>query len=245
MTKTQLQFVVETDSTNALLRRLQPQENHAVYAGRQSQGRGQRGNVWLSEPGANLLFSLLWHPDGLPANRQFSLSQATALAVVEFLKRHGVKALVKWPNDIYVADTKICGILIENAVSSKLESSIIGIGLNLNQTEFPATLPNPESLRRLTGETLSPDDAAKEMLECLEELLPMAETEEGREELHRHYMECMYRNDGQPYPYRDVASGNTFHAAIADVEPMGFLLLDDTTGQRRRYAFKEVEFLHP
>ena len=101
---TELRHYTELDSTNAELRRLHPAGNLAIYADHQTGGRGQRGNVWLSAPGENLLFSLLWHPVDLPARLQFSLSEAVALAVVRLLEGYGVCAKVKWPNDIYVGD---------------------------------------------------------------------------------------------------------------------------------------------
>lgn len=245
---TELRHYTELDSTNAELRRLRPAANLAVYADVQTGGRGQRGNVWLSAPGANLLFSLLWHPEGLPARMQFSLSEAAALSVVRLLAGHGVQAKVKWPNDIYVGDRKICGILIENAVGTLLESSIIGIGLNIGQTEFPATLPNPTSLALVGGRagraSLQVADAASQLLAHLEDLLPLASSDSGRARLHAAYLASLYRRDGQPHPYRDPATGRTFRAILADVEPTGLLHLLTPSGLRR-FAFKQVEYLLP
>lgn len=241
-TSTPLRRYRQLDSTNAELRRIAPDGNLAIYADSQTEGRGQRGNVWCSAPGRNLLFSLLWHPRELPARLQFSLSEAAALSVVGLLEGYGIRAQVKWPNDIYVGDLKICGILIENAVGRRLESSIIGIGLNLNQTEFPGTLPNPVSVAQLTGREVKPEEAACRLLHRLEELLPMAGTEAGRMELHGRYMDSLYRFDGAMYPYRDPVTGEVFEARLADVELTGHLLLRLKDGMRR-FAFKEVEFL--
>lgn len=243
-TRTRLRHYRLLDSTNAELRRISSEENLAIYADCQTGGRGQRGNVWLSESGRNLLFSMLWHPQNLPARMQFSLSEAAALSVVLLLKDCGVCAQVKWPNDIYVGDSKICGILIENAVGRQLESSIIGVGLNLNQTEFPDTLPNPVSVAKLTGRETNPAQAACKLVQYLEQLLPMSATEAGRMYLHGRYMESLYRFDGDMYPYRDPATCEVFDARLADVELTGHLLLKCADGMRR-FAFKEVEFVLP
>lgn len=250
---TELRHYTELASTNAELRRLHPAGNLAIYADHQTGGRGQRGNVWLSAPGENLLFSLLWHPVDLPARLQFSLSEAVALAVVRLLEGYGVCAKVKWPNDIYVGDSKICGILIENAVGVLLESSIIGIGLNLNQTDFPPSLPNPTSLALLyrvenagthQGASLQVADVAVRLLSHLETMLPLASTEAGRDRLHAAYLASLYRHDGCQHPYRDPATGQVFRAILADVEPTGLLHLLTPTGPRR-FAFKQVEYILP
>lgn len=246
MARTELLYLDSVDSTNAVLRRMNTRRNVCVFAGEQTAGRGQRGNVWHSAAGANLLMSLLWHPHGIAAPLQFALSEAVALSICGLLDGHGVDATVKWPNDIYVGHRKICGILIENGVSAVVESSIIGIGLNINQTEFPAALPNPVSLRLLTGAVTDVASVAGALLGQLEELLPQAGSEEGRCVLHTAYMSRLYRNDGEPHLYRDSATGREFHATIAGVEPTGHLLLRrEDSSVTQRYAFKEVEFRIP
>ena len=108
-----------------------------VTAYRQTAGQGQRGNSWEAEPGKNLTFSILYRPAGLPPMAQFAMSEAVALAVVDFLGVHGLEAKVKWPNDIYVGDRKICGILIRHSITATcVDYSVIGVGINANQTEF-------------------------------------------------------------------------------------------------------------
>ena len=123
-----------------------------VSALEQTKGRGQRGNRWSSQPGENLTFSLVVKDFRIKANEQSAISQATALSLVDLLSRHEIKARIKWPNDIYAGDEKICGILIENSLKgSEIDWSIIGIGLNVNQTAFPEDLPNPTSMKLCTG----------------------------------------------------------------------------------------------
>ena len=146
------------DSTNEeCRRRISDIDNLSVVAAlSQTSGRGQRGNVWLSEPGQNLTFSIvLKFPVNVMAGElepmhaydQFVLSEIAALSVVDMLAEHDIQAKIKWPNDIYVGDRKICGILIENSLRGEwIQHSIIGIGLNVNQRNFDVTLPNPTSM---------------------------------------------------------------------------------------------------
>ena len=147
------------DSTNSeALRRLPELESGTVLAAReQTAGRGQRGNTWFTEPGKNLTFSIVlkFGEGGLPplrATEAFWLNYVISVAVADFLQSHAIWCKVKWPNDVYVGKNKICGILIENALTGNgLAASVIGIGLNINQREFPQ-LANATSLWSLTGE---------------------------------------------------------------------------------------------
>ena len=117
----------------------------------QTAGKGQRGNGWESAKAENLLFSILFKPSDILAENQFIISQAVTLGIVEYVRSKGITAKIKWPNDIYVNDRKICGILIENSVNgNNLVSSIVGIGFNLNQLTFSPDIPNPVSLSTLT-----------------------------------------------------------------------------------------------
>ena len=244
MTDTPLLHFAETDSTNALLKRMRPPHDMAVYADAQTAGRGQRGNSWHAMRGENLLMSVCRHPLDLHPLCQFSISEATATGVCLLLESYGIDAKIKWPNDIYVGHDKICGILIEHAVGAKVESSIIGIGLNLNQTCFPP-LPNPVSASLLTGERYDIAGAARSLLRILHPLLQLADTKEGRAQLHDGFMSRLYRGDGLYHKYRDTASGDIFLAVITDIRATGHLELRDESGSSRLYAFKEVEFILP
>ena len=151
------------DSTNEeCRRRISDIDNLSVVAAlSQTSGKGQRGNVWLSEAGQNLTFSIVlkFPAKGLKAEMepmlaydQFVLSEITSLAIVDLLADFGIEAKIKWPNDIYVGDRKICGILIENSLRGEwIQHSIIGIGLNVNQRNFDVTLPNPTSMVLCSG----------------------------------------------------------------------------------------------
>lgn len=232
------------DSTNSWLK------SHAaeldapllLTAGNQTAGRGQRGNSWESTTGKNLTASILFRPECFEASRQFAISEATALAVVDTLADLGVDARVKWPNDIYAGNKKICGILIENAIwGTEISQCIIGIGLNINQETFISDAPNPVSVKQLTGIVSDLKEVSSMLAAHFVKRMATTGTDCAHE-LHEEYMRRMWRNDGA-YPFRDKNSGEVYMARISDVEPGGYLILKPETGGCRRYAFKEVEFI--
>ncbi|MBQ7622981.1 MAG: biotin--[Bacteroidales bacterium] len=148
------------ESTNRTARELSGSlDNLSVLAAReQTAGRGQGSHGWTSAPGENLTFSVLFRPLQLDAADILLLTCAVTLGIRDYLFSKDVKARIKWPNDIWVADRKICGILIENRLDAGLVAeSIIGIGFNLNQQGWPPEIPNPVSLRLLTGKEYKPE----------------------------------------------------------------------------------------
>ena len=228
----------ETDSTNRWLQENGGEEDVAVVTDYQSAGCGQKGNVWESEAGKNLLFSILIHPQNVPAHRQFVLSELIALAVSDVLGKYTEGICVKWPNDIYWHDRKICGILIENRLQGKgIRDSILGVGVNVNQDVFRSDAPNPVSLKMITGREYDLRVLMDEIMASFSRYYCLVEQGEY-EHLHEEYLQSLYRREGF-YPYRD-ASG-PFEAKISRIEEDGHLVLTDTDGRSRRYAFKEVE----
>lgn len=153
--KTHIEWIDVLDSTNnESKRRIDSLFDLSVIAAHnQTAGRGQRGNTWLSEPGKNLTFSVVFkYGDDqlryLKAADQKVINDIISSSIVELLSRYGIASRIKLPNDIYVANRKICGILIEHSVrGTDLVHSIIGVGLNVNQTEFDDSLPNPTSMK--------------------------------------------------------------------------------------------------
>ena len=143
-----------------------------ISAVEQTAGRGQRGNIWLSDPGKNLTFSIAVKyggellADASPEN-EFVINGIISLSVVELLAVHGIDARIKLPNDIYVNDKKICGILIEHSVlGSSLVHSIIGVGLNVNQLDFDESLANPTSmLLEVAGDEIHLPSLLEELLD--------------------------------------------------------------------------------
>ncbi|MBQ8099497.1 MAG: biotin--[Bacteroidaceae bacterium] len=232
-----------TTSTNDEARRLLRERNEKyviVTARHQSAGRGQQGHRWESEEGKNLLFSLGVRPTFLAPRRQFLLLQAMSVAICQSLSEVISGFTIKWPNDIYFADLKICGTLIEVGLSgSTMDHCIIGSGVNVNQTLFSAYPPNPVSLRMLTHHS---HDCAALLQAITHRFITHYEAlEKGiTAPLQQAYMQRLYRREGI-HPYQDREG--TFMARILSVEPDGHLLLLTTDQQRRRYAFKEVRFV--
>lgn len=233
------------DSTNNFLksyRPVRPKEMTLVSTDFQTAGRGQANNKWEAEAGKNVIYGILIHPQFLTVNRQFAISQIAALSAKEALEDYTDQLSIKWPNDIYWKDRKIGGMLIENTLCGKsIESSIVGIGLNINQEEFKSDAPNPVSLIQIIGHETERIFVLARAVERFKHYYQKLRN--GEEELiARLYMQALYRNDGF-YPYTD--SNGQFEARIAGVEPTGHLLLQDTAGEIRRYAFKEVRYLIP
>ena len=161
------------DSTNnyasQLLRQSVISEGDVVVALDQTEGRGQRGNTWITEPGKNLTFSIVFTPKFLSPKQQFYLNKAVSLAIVDLLNDVlAINTCVKWPNDIYVGNDKICGILIESGISEHfITSSVVGIGLNVNQSVFEG-LNNTTSIKNLIGKEVELENLLKLLLINLE-----------------------------------------------------------------------------
>lgn len=210
----------------------------------QTAGRGQRGNSWEAEPGANLTFSQLLRPMTIGAVRQFELSMIVSLAIADtldaILAEAGVaqRTAIKWPNDIYVGDSKICGILIENTISGcRIDRSIAGIGININQTRFVSDAPNPCSLRQFTGLSYNLEPLLQRFAEAIADALSAYETAPDPAALNVRYMRRLWRRSGI-WPFA-TPDGTRFEAEIIAVDPDGILTLSPD----RRFAFKEVAFL--
>lgn len=237
----------EVDSTNSYvsLHASELDDMTMVIADRQTAGRGQRGNSWESEPGKNLTFTLLARPKNIRPCEQFSVSEAVALGVVDFLRSAGIPACVKWPNDIYVDNSKISGILIEHSITSTaIEHSRIGVGLNVNQQEFRSDAPNPISMAQIRGTLYDISRVAAAVGTRIEERLGQAYTAEGRAELHDEFKRKLWRGDGAAHPFRRRDDGKTFAGVIKNVSESGPIeILDTETDCVYEFAFKEVEFV--
>lgn len=242
------QKLLEVDSTNRYIRdeaaRLWHLAGDAdaliVSAIRQTAGRGQRGNSWMSASGKNLLFSILLRPSFLPVSRQFQLSQTIALAVKKTAEEYGVAAKLKWPNDIYVGGRKLAGILIETDYASRcIEQAIIGIGLNVNQIRFPRMERTPVSLRMLKGIELDCDEVLGVFCNRFSHYYSML-GHGSHSEIKQEYLDSLIGYKEQLH-YAD-ADGE-FYAMVADVRECGLLVLKKSDGSVREYTFKEVELL--
>jgi len=233
----------ETESTNQSLRLLANAGKLAnksiVWTDYQTKGRGQAGNSWESAPGMNLLCSILFYPFQLPANQSFAVLELAALSVKYTLDEYVSDISIKWPNDIYFQNKKISGILIENDIAEGLITrSIIGIGINLNQTKFESDAPNPVSLSMITGCTFD-IEAVLNQLHANFTLLA-SEFESGMiDRLHQKYCASLYHRDGF-HTCKDI-KGDFFQARIHSIEPSGHIILEHQDGTLSRYGFKEVQ----
>ena len=217
----------------------------------QTHGHGQVNTVWESARGENLLFSFLFRPQHITAGEQFFLSEIACLAVAHTLDAYTEGISVKWPNDVYHHDRKICGMLLRHTLSgAQISATLVGIGLNLNQKQFVGDAPNPVSLRQIIGRPVDREEVLCRFAHHFDRLLRAVtppdpdERLAQRQRLHREYLRRLYHHDGA-HDYVDTASGETFSAHIVDVAPTGQLTLRTTDGRLRHYHFKEVRFVVP
>ena len=236
-------YLDEITSTNSFLKELcktsNIDEGTIVWTDFQTAGRGQKGNVWESEVSKNLLFSIVLYPHFLKINEQFIISQAISLAIKDVLDEYIGDICIKWPNDIYWKNKKICGILIENELmDEKICFSIIGIGININQQQFVSDAPNPVSLRQITGQGYNREtilNAIQEKILAVYNLLGSS-----KKAVSERYKQSLYRQSGY-FGFRD--KDGEFKAQIKDVTDNGFLILQTEDGIEKQYAFKEVRFI--
>ena len=206
----------------------------------QTDGKGADANHWESDPGKNLLFSLLWLTTNLPAQRVFTGLEMLALSVLDALNDFAPGFTIKWPNDIYFGDWKVAGTLIENEFAGKrVARSVMGTGINVNQMVFHSDAPNPRSLAQIVGHEVELHLVLQGVMYHFARYRRMVEQEQY-DVLHTLYTSQLYRREGE-HAYAD--SEGTFHARITDVQPDGHLILTDTEGRQRRYAFKEVRMV--
>ena len=239
-----------TDSTSLELRRRMSAEElphgYCLSADFQTAGHGQATNRWESEDGKNLLFSLLLRPIIIPAAEQFVITELVTLAIINVLQDYiRQRITIKWPNDIYVGDKKLCGILIENALcGSIIDTCIVGIGININQELFVSDAPNPVSLKQLNGRDNDRqaifDEIYKNILDYYEYLADNWQNKDIKQSLHYEYMNNLYRRKG--YHNYSTPEGEHFRAEIEDIGPQGHLTLRLESGEQRTFAFKEVIF---
>ncbi|MBN1924251.1 MAG: biotin--[acetyl-CoA-carboxylase] ligase [Prolixibacteraceae bacterium] len=233
-----------TDSTNNYAIKKHSQdgwpEGTVVMCKEQTNGRGQINNSWESEYGENLLLSIVLYPDFLPVQRQFQLSKIIALGISETLSLFNEEVTVKWPNDIYIGNKKIAGILIENSVmGNTICSSVIGIGINLNQKKFLSDAPNPISLFQLLGLKVDLEEFANLLFSNLNIWLNKLRNNMNHE-IDYHYLKSLYRiNQEAEFSDKD----EIFAGKIIGINETGQLVIAKKNGGLKEYHFKEVEFI--
>lgn len=234
-----------TASTNAyalfLLSKSKPAGGTVISSFHQTDGRGQVGSKWESEPGKNIALSVILYPEFLAARHQFRLNQAIALAVRDFVSHHlFAEVKIKWPNDIYVVGRKIAGILIQNTLQNiTIRSSVAGIGINVNQTAFSPDLPNPTSFRLETGRDFELYDLIYSLCEFTEQRY--LQLKSGKiVPLQQEYLRHLYRFETPSLFQRK--NGEIFEGTITGIEETGRLkiLIRDITEE---FDLKEIRFL--
>ena len=237
----------EVDSTNTYIKQALSKstpfaEGTVIMAVDQSAGRGQTHNSWFSQAGKNITCSILLKPLFLDVNKQFQLNQAMSLALNDVLLRHfGDGAKIKWPNDSYIGENKIAGMLIENIVQgNQLKYSIIGIGLNVNQTDFPASLTNVISFKKMLHIDYDLQSILVEICAAVE--ARYIQLKAGKINLlHSEYLDQLYQmNEWKSYKFDGIIQ----QGRILGVSDQGYLQVETDRGLRE-FGTKEINFIRP
>ncbi len=238
--------LTEVNSTNLYLKRLienglKIEEGTVVITNYQTKGRGQMGNSWFADPNYNLLFSVLIQPVMVKPMNQFVISRMISVAIQKTLSQYVSGIKIKWPNDIYYGNKKVGGILIENILQGhQIVNSIVGVGLNINQPVFPDYLPNPISLRQICGKELEVEKLLCQILDRLFLLYDVLR-DNKEENFEEEYKSHLYQLNERKM-YKD--DKGVFEGLITDVLLTGHLEVEHlTSGERKLYAFKEIEFI--
>jgi BirA family transcriptional regulator, biotin operon repressor / biotin---[acetyl-CoA-carboxylase] ligase len=235
----------ETKSTNSyaieLLSKGRPEEGSVIITDHQTAGKGTDTNTWESEKGKNLTFSLILYPKSA-ADQQFILNKAISLGIYDFLLTElpGQNVSIKWPNDLYIGDKKVCGILIQNSMmGNKMEYMVVGIGLNVNQTVFTSNAPNPVSLKMITGLEHNLEKLLQKLLDSIFERYNSVRHEATRK-VENNYQTALYRL-GEWHKY--LVNETRINSRINGTNAFGQLLLEKETGEIIVCDLKEVKFV--
>lgn len=238
-----VEFLPECHSTNEeMMARAKQgllQEGHVIYTDYQQKGKGQRGNAWISAPGENLLFSLYLQPDYLLPGQAYYLNIISGLAVAEAIAlTAGITAEIKWPNDVYGSDRKICGILVETIIDrGTVEGAVVGIGVNVNQSHF--ALPEVTSVRMISGRKQDRYELLERIMVILEAYVLKLKAGELEGIIGAYYRLMRWR--GEVHEFRDVSG--IFQGEIIGIDDRGRLTVK-VNDHMRRYDVKEITFVH-
>ena len=234
------------DSTNKyaheLISKTNPIEGTVIRAEEQFAGRGQFGSEWKSKAGENITVSIILCPKFLLVKQQFYLNAAVALGVYDFINEFCPSGAVsiKWPNDIYIGEKKVAGLLIENILrGSYLDKTIVGIGININQSEFDPSLPNPTSLFIERKEKFEINNLLFQLYAFLER--QYLRLQKGSlDEILKDYEKCLFRKD-QLKKYK-LSDASVIDAKIIGVEESGRLLVNHNE-EIKSFDLKEISVL--
>lgn len=214
-------------------------EGTIVYTDHQRQGKGQRGNVWIDEPGKNILMSVLLRPDWLSVADQYYFNIIAGLAVMEMLDQYSsLEKKLKWPNDIYLNGKKVCGILIENNLKGMaMESSIVGIGFNLNQKRFNMFIAT--SLFMETNEEYNRDEVIEDLLLSLERWYLVLKEGKKTRIMEAYHRQLMWRDEMHEFEDKE----NLFQGVIRGIDCHGKLVIERENGKKQSFHTKEIRFI--
>lgn len=237
------------DSTNRyaaeMISKSSPIEGTVIYADEQHAGRGQIGSQWLTTPCQNITMSIILRPTFLAAQKQFLLNQAIALGIQDMLSQHisaPNQVQIKWPNDIYINKNKVGGVLIENRLKgSIIDYSVIGIGLNINQLEFPSHLPNPTSLLAMTQKEHNIKELIMQLCSTIEQRYLQLRSQQYSK-LKNDYLEHLYLYQ-QTANYYIPNIQKKINGIITGISPQGHLLVK-IEQEEHAFSLKEIKFLH-
>jgi len=216
-------------------------EGMVIQAMHQTEGRGQQSKQWNSAAGQNALFTLILKPEFLDLRKISFLNFAVAVACRDAIARilPDSEVLIKWPNDIYIEDSKICGILIENALAEKARYSLIGIGLNVNQIHFPEELHHAISLKMISGLDFNIEQVIHTFLEELERYYNELKRHPGLQRIRETYISHMYQlHEVLPFHHES----DTYLAQLVGVDPLGRIVFA-SEGHSMAYAHGDIEVL--
>lgn len=239
----------EINSTNVYLYDKISEKNDisdtVVVAAHQMAGRGMDKNRWESEAGKNLLFSIALNVNFLEAENQFKISQAVSVAIVETLSQFvdNQQLYIKWPNDIYFGDKKLAGMLIQNTIEGRMMGvSIIGIGLNVNQIEFSCDIPNPISLKQISGEDFDLENLLNLLIKNIKSSVEGLRIKENQIAIYEKYISKAYRyRQWADYVYKNKVKS----MIINGFDCYGRLILEDLSGDEIICDVKELQFFPP
>lgn len=198
------------------------QHGTVVFAHEQTRGKGQREKQWTSAPGENIMLSVIMKPFSLAVSQQFLLSMAVANGVHSFFSKYaGAQTKIKWPNDLYWCDRKAGGILIENQIQGQVwKYAVVGIGININQTNFQLIADQAVSLKQVTGKQWDIIEGAKELIKALDEELKLLLDAPG--EVSKRYHRALYKwKEEQAFK----KNNKVFKARVDGVTNEGYLII--------------------
>jgi len=236
-----IKFPQLESTNNYLIKNLHLDNGTVIVTDNQYAGHGSGKNTWESAANKNLTFSILLKPTSLEVSNQFFLNIIISLAIQHYVIDTGIQnCKIKWPNDIYVNDKKLCGILINNTImATTINTVVAGIGININQKQFTSNAPNPTSLTNLTNQKYSLEKELNKIIKYINHYFNALERHDFQI-IKEEYLNNLYRKDTvQNY----IFEGKKIKALIRGISEFGLLILEETDGTLHTCDFKQVKYI--